>query len=83
MQVDVDRLSVPDAWPSVFWVAAPSRVAGSSLVAYEYRLGDQKQLWGFWNIQVKDTDTILAHQTWAKPARQTTVVLSEVWSRIR
>ena len=40
-----------------------------------------EQLWGFWDVQVKDPDTILVHTTYATDLH-TSVVSGFVWSRI-
>jgi hypothetical protein len=42
-----------------------------------------EQLWGFWEIQVKDADTILVHRTYASHKTHQAVVSGFVWSRVR
>jgi hypothetical protein len=41
---------------------------------------DEKQLWGFWHVQVKDDDTILVHTTYAS-MQDTLVLQGYIWSR--
>ena len=47
-----------------------------------FHVKDGAQLWGFWDIQVKDANTILVHRTYANPKNHTAVVSGFVWSRI-
>lgn len=42
-----------------------------------------KRLWGFWEVQVKDADTILVHTTYAHPTTEAAVAQGYVWERIR
>jgi hypothetical protein len=49
---------------------------------YSQVMEDGKLLWGFWNVEVKDNDAILVHQTYANPTTFGTVVVGEAWSRI-
>jgi hypothetical protein len=44
---------------------------------------DGAQLWGFWDVQRKDEDTILVHTTYANPQSHAAVVSGFVWKRIR
>lgn len=42
---------------------------------------DGAQLWGFWDVQRKDDDTLLVHTTFTKPT-QVAVVAGYEWERI-
>ena len=47
-----------------------------------WHVKDRAQLWGFWDIQVKDKNTILVHTTYTNHKTHTAVVSGFVWSRI-
>ncbi|MFL5961792.1 MAG: hypothetical protein ACJ757_02720 [Gaiellaceae bacterium] len=49
---------------------------------YYRHVKDGVQMWGFWDIQVKDATTILVHTTYANPKTYAAVVSGFVWSRI-
>jgi hypothetical protein len=41
---------------------------------------DARQLWGFWDVQIKDATTILVHTTYASP-EDTAVMQGYIWER--
>ena len=43
---------------------------------------DYEQLWGFWDVQIKDDDTLLVHTTYAS-THDTLVSQGYVWRRIK
>ena len=43
---------------------------------------DGKQLWGFWELQVKDDDTLLVHTSYANHKTLALTVEGFVWTRV-
>ena len=43
---------------------------------------DERKLWGFWGVQLKDDDTILVHTSYANAKTHTLVVSGYVWERV-
>jgi hypothetical protein len=43
---------------------------------------DDDTLWGFWDVQLKDADTILVHTTYVDARRNAEVVPAALWERI-
>jgi hypothetical protein len=48
-----------------------------------YVRDDDRDAYGFLELQVVDDNTILVHETWAKPIDRIAVVEGYVWERIR
>lgn len=63
-------------------IAMSEQLPASGKGQYQHSKGGT-QLWGFWDVQLKDKDTILVHTTYADSQSHTAVVSGYVWKRIQ
>jgi hypothetical protein len=79
--LNVVYIDVPRGDSVVGYIAMSEELTGRGEGYYDHVKRGQ-QLWGFWDVQVKDSSTILVHTTYAHPTDHRTVASAFVWQRI-
>jgi hypothetical protein len=79
--LEVVALNVPGAQSVGGEIQMSDQLPRSGKGHYEHVELDGTQLWGFWDVQVKDAKTILVHTTFVDQPNHRAVVTGDLWTR--
>jgi hypothetical protein len=70
------------AWPYRGEIVMGAQLPGRGAGHYRQRLEDGSLLWGAWEIQQLDADTVVEDRTYASHSKHEAVVSGFVWERV-
>jgi hypothetical protein len=79
--LEVEALCVPNAESVTGQIVMNEQLWRSGRGHYDHLKTNGDQLFGFWDVQVKDADTLLIHTTFVDQANHRAVVTGYVWRR--